>query len=791
MPGAVGRRAIHVRGIVQGVGFRPHVYGLARRHHLGGVVRNALEGVSIEVEGDEAALDEFARALVREAPPLARIAGVSSEEKAPLGEKDFRIEGSEVRGEAAVFVAPDTATCKGCLRELFDPSDRRFRYPFLNCTSCGPRLTIVTEAPYDRDRTTMASFVLCAACRREYEDPLDRRFHAQPTACPDCGPRLVAHHGEGSPLTGDPLDIATRALEAGKVVALKGLGGYHLACDARSEASVAKLRARKHREEKPFAIMVADLEAARALVELEEKQAALLASPARPIVLLRRRPGAAVAPSVAPGSALLGVMLPYTPLHHLLLRELGRPLVMTSGNRASEPIAHEDARALEQLSGIADLFLGHDRRIEVRCDDSVVRFDRGDAIPFRRSRGFAPAPTKLPLPLARPTVALGGHLKATFAVGVERDAFLSHHLGDLDRLEAQRAYGDALAHYLKLFRVEPERVVHDLHPDYASTALGGAGVSPARPRARGTPTPPSSIAVQHHHAHMASCMAENGLLGDAIGVAWDGAGLGEDGAIWGGEFLVGGYASVERAAHWAYVPMPGGERAIHEPWRMALAYLLHAGLDVAPLARIDERALGVVSEMCARRVNAPLTSSVGRLFDAVASLVLHKDKVSFEGQAAIELEALASSVAPDGAYPFGFLESGVGVSPAQGARAGRPRHRGPERQALILDPAPLVAAVVADVRAGVAPERIARRFHSTLVDAIVFVVARLGDHAPGDVVLTGGVFMNAILAEEAAARLEALGLRVHRHRQVPPNDGGLSLGQLAVAAGRDALAARS
>ncbi|HZU96646.1 MAG TPA: carbamoyltransferase HypF [Planctomycetota bacterium] len=740
------RRAIRVRGIVQGVGFRPYVYGLALRNRLGGFVRNDLEGVLVEVEGPLAAVEAFARALPREVPPLARIDAVSSEPREATGESRFIIDASQSKGHAQVLVSPDVATCADCLRELFDPADRRFRYPFTNCTSCGPRLTIVTETPYDRAHTTMASFTMCEACRREYEDPLDRRFHAQPVACPACGPRLVAHGHEG-----DALALAVAALREGKIVAVKGLGGFHLACDATREDAVLELRRRKRREEKPFAIMVADLDRVLEVADIRSEQRDLLASPARPIVLLSRRPESPVARSVAPDTDLVGIMLPYTPLHHLLLREVG-PLVMTSGNRSSEPIARTDAEALERLADMVDLFLLHDRPIHVRCDDSVVRADGALPIPFRRSRGFAPAPLTLPLRLARPTLALGGHLKAVFALGHEKQAFASQHLGDLDDSLSRRAYADAVAHWIDLFRLAPERVVHDLHPDYASTlhALDHRGAE--------------LVAVQHHHAHMASGMAEHGLDGEVIGVVWDGAGLGADGTIWGGEFLKGGYAKVERVAHLRNVALPGGERAIHEPWRMALAHLMAAGLDASLLAaRIPERTLDLVASLVAKRVQSPLTSSVGRLFDAVASLVLGSDRVSYEGQAAIRIEALAARAPEEGAYPFAIADP------------------------LVLDPAPLVRAIVEDLARGVAPERIARAFHSTLARAIAAVCDRLrAAHGVDRVVLGGGVFMNAILSDEATRRLEALGFRVFRHRHVPPNDGGLALGQLAVAAGLDA-----
>src|SRR5438128_6403720 len=530
------RRSIAVTGVVQGVGFRPFVHSLASRLGLRGFVRNRAGGVIIEVEGAADALDRFVIELRGRPPPLARIEELSCEDKQPRGEAGFRIDASESRPGGTVFISPDVATCPDCLRELDDPGDRRHRYPFLNCANCGPRLTIVTGAPYDRERTTMAAFAMCAQCRREYDDPRDRRFHAQPTCCPRCGPSLRVLDARALPVDApDPVAYAARALLEGRIGAIKGLGGYHLACDARSERAVVALRARKSREEKPFAIMVADLAAAEALAHVSGAERELLLSPARPIVLLRRLAGAPVAPSVAPRDPLLGIMLPYTPLYHLLLRETRAPLVMTSGNRSDEPIAHEEADAFDRLQGIADFFLAHDRPIHTRCDDSVVRVVGGRSLPIRRSRGSAPMPSSLPVPLREPTLALGGQLKSVFALAEERHAFLSHHLGDLDHPAALRAWEQSIARYRELCRIEPRHLVHDLHPDYASTRWAE---EQALPR----------IAVQHHHAHFASCLAENVVRGPAIGVCFDGTGYGLDGTSWGGEFLVSTWVSRSRAS---------------------------------------------------------------------------------------------------------------------------------------------------------------------------------------------------------------------------------------------------
>ncbi|HXG12859.1 MAG TPA: carbamoyltransferase HypF [Gemmataceae bacterium] len=769
----MARRMIAVSGIVQGVGFRPFVHALACRLGLRGFVRNQTGGVLIEVEGDLASLDRFLTELTAKPPPLAHIDRVAWLPCGPRGDDGFQIEPSAAEPTGVIFISPDVATCAACLAELFDPADRRYRYPFLNCTNCGPRLTIIRATPYDRERTTMAGFALCPACRAEYDNPADRRFHAQPIACPACGPRLAVCDARGQPLAvADPLAQAVAALREGQIVAVKGLGGYHLACDARREAAVRELRRRKHRDEKPFAVMVADLAAARQWCDISPPEEDLLLSPRRPIVLLRRRPGTDLAESVAPGNPYLGIMLPYTPLHHLLLHDLGGvPLVMTSGNRSDEPIAYEDADALDRLAGIADLFLTHDRPIHLRCDDSVTRIVAGAELPLRRSRGHAPQPLPLPIACPVPTLALGGQLKATFALGLGRHAFLSHHLGDLDHYAAYRAYVEGIDHYQQLFAVRPALFVHDLHPDYASTRHAITLASREGPERRSLTLPARLLAVQHHHAHMASCMAEHGLDEPVIGVAFDGTGYGTDGAVWGGEFLIGDYRHYRRAAHFRYVAMPGGEQAIREPWRMAAAYLLDAGLPpfvprggrgVGGEGDVSVQARSIIPKMIERRLNTPLTSSAGRLFDGVAALAGVRQRVSYEGQAAMELEWLAAQADPDGAYPFDLLQE----------------ENGPFQ----IDPRPLIAAAAADVRRGVSAALIARRFHSTLVEIIARVCERLREATGlGAVVLSGGVFMNALLLGETVARLTEGGFRVYRHRRVPPNDGGLCLGQLAIA----------
>ncbi len=753
------RRAIVVRGIVQGVGFRPFVFHLAERLRLGGFVKNQTGSVLIEVEGAGPSLEQFLADLAGKAPPLAQIEHLSWEPRTPCGEPAFRIERSQADPAAQVFISPDVATCADCLREVLDPADRHHGYPFLNCTNCGPRLTIIRGAPYDRPRTTMADFPMCAACRAEYDNPADRRFHAQPTACPACGPRLRLLDGRGREVaSGDPLADFAASLCAGQVGALKGLGGYNLACDACNPGAVAELRRRKHRDEKPFAVMVLDVAAAERLAEVGPVERKLLQPPRCPIVLLKKRVPEVLAAEVAPRNPYLGVMLPYTPLHHLLLRAVGGiPLVMTSGNRSDEPIAYRDDEAVKQLADIADLFLVHNRPIHVRCDDSVTRVVGGQELPLRRSRGYAPRPIELPRECPVPILAVGGQLKATFALGRGRHAFLSHHMGDLDHYEAYRAFERDVGLYQELFAVQPERLAHDLHPDYLTTRY-----AQQRAAAEGSQLLP----VQHHHAHLAACMAEHGLSGPVIGVTFDGTGHGSDGAVWGGEFLVGGYRDFRRAAHLRNVGLPGGDQAIREPWRMAVAHLADAGTDQPALAaRVLPAHLRTIRIMLERGFRTPPTSSAGRLFDAVASLAGVRDRVSYEGQAAVELEWLAGDSPADGTYPFDIQVGETADAP------------------LVVDTRPVIRAVAAEAAAGVEPARIARRFHAAVVAMIGSVCGRLRQTSGvGEVVLSGGVFLNALLTREVVARLERDGFRVYRHRLVPPGDGGLSLGQLAVAA---------
>jgi hydrogenase maturation protein HypF len=748
------RVALHVRGIVQGVGFRPFVHRLAGQMSLSGSVCNRADGVLIEVEGPRHLLRGFVDQITRASPARARIEAVTLvSELAATGDRTFRIVDSaaaspdqESQENDVRRFSADAAVCDDCLSEMNHPENRRFRYPFISCAACGPRMTIVQGAPYDRARTTMAVFPLCEPCRTEYLDPTDRRFHAQTIACPACGPRLSLDDAA------DPIEEAGRRLCRGEVLAVKGLGGYHLACDATSDAAVARLRVRKHRDEKPFAVMVRDLTDARRLAHLDPEGERALAGGQRPILLCRaRRPGG-VSAAVAPGRTMLGLLLPYTPLHHLLLAAVRRPLVMTSGNRSDEPIAYQDDDARVRLAGIADAFLTHDRRIHLRCDDSVAQARSGGPRLLRRSRGWAPEPTPLPFQCPRPLLATGGHLKNVFALGQGRAAVLSHHIGDLGEYAALRAFREAIGLYEALFACRPRALVHDLHPDYASTTYA---------RERGAREGLPCLAVQHHHAHFASCLTEHGHAGPAIGVIFDGSGHGPDGTVWGGEFLIGDRRGFRRAAHLRPVSLPGGDRAAREPWRMALVHLEAAGVPSDPfLEGIAGPDRVMVRRLAGTRT--PLTSSVGRLFDAAASLLGLCQRASYEAQAAMALEDLASA-APAGDLPDDY--------------------RCPVGE--VLDPGPLIRALARDRQDGVDAALLAWRFHAALAAAVADQAGRLRDSTGlSTVALSGGVFANALLSGRTRTLLEALGFRVLEQTSVPGNDGGLALGQLAVAAAR-------
>ncbi|MBW3554614.1 MAG: carbamoyltransferase HypF [Gemmatimonadetes bacterium] len=757
------RRAVRVRvrGTVQGVGFRPFVFRLARSLSLSGHVRNDDEGVWIEAEGEPGRVAELVARLTREAPALARIDGMDVAEAEPTGESSFAIVDSGRPTRSGTPVTPDAATCDACLAELFDPADRRYRYPFINCTDCGPRLTIVTGTPYDRPLTTIRGFTMCPACRAEYDDPSSRRFHAQPNACPACGPRASLLRTDGDALVAgeaaDPVAAAARLLRSGRIVAVKGIGGYHLACRADDEAAVARLRRSKHREEKPFAVMVTDLDAARALADIGAAEAALLASPERPIVLVRRRPAAPVADPVAPGAPELGLMLPYSPLHHLLFADVGVPLVMTSGNLSDEPIAHEDDDAARRLATIADALLVHDRPIHIRTDDSVARIAAGAPVLLRRSRGYVPLPMTLPVS-GPPLLACGAQMKSTFCVADGTRAFLGHHIGDLENFETLESYRSGIEHFLRLFRMRPEVVAHDLHPDYLSTkhALARTDLRP--------------VGVQHHHAHLAACLAEHGETGPALGAIFDGTGYGTDGTVWGGELLVGDLRSFTRPGRLRGARLPGGAAAIRAPWRMACAWLceLDPGDDVPALpptlrGRVEPERWGAVARLARSGLASPLTTSMGRLFDAASALCGVRTEVTYEGQAAIELERTADR-GESGAYELAVVSGEDG---------------------LVMDPGPALRALLAQLAARVPVATVAARFHNGVADATRRACAELASaHGVEVVALSGGVFQNVLLLERVVAGLERVGLRTLVHRRVPPNDGGIAFGQAAVAAAR-------
>jgi hydrogenase maturation protein HypF len=755
---SVSRKAIDVTGIVQGVGFRPYVYRLANECGLTGLIANTPAGVSIEVQGEAEAVERFLERLPKEIPPLTKITGLTPRDAEVQQETSFLIKASSMRAAAKALISPDVCVCEDCLRELMNPRDRRFRYPFINCTNCGPRFTIVHDIPYDRTRTSMAKFKMCATCQAEYENPASRRFHAQPNACWDCGPQVRLLAADGARMdVAEPIREAARLLQQGSIVAIKGLGGFHLACDAQNEQAVGKLREGKRRVEKPFAIMMRRVEDASRVCVADELSKKLMSSFERPIVLLPRRPEVALVPEVAPGNRFLGVFLPYTPLHHLLFHG-GKfeALVMTSGNLSEEPIAIDNEEAIRRLNGIADAFLVHDREIVRRCDDSVVRVAASQPQKLRRSRGFVPVPVQLEKEM-QPVLAVGGELKNTVCVVRGSEAFLSQHVGDLETLESYRFFEEAVQHLQRILETEPKVIAHDLHPDYFSTkwAQERTGVE--------------LVGVQHHHAHVAACMAENHLDGKVIGIALDGTGYGTDGAIWGGEVLVADYAGFERAAHFEYVPMPGGAAAIHEPWRMAVSYLAkHYGgaietLGLPFLAEIDSRKLNVVLQMIERESNSPRTSSCGRLFDAVAALVGLRRTVNFDAQAAIELEMAAGDSASEAAYPLDL------------------ELRGATWQ---IGTKPLFDWLLKDIRQQASVADISRKFHNGLALVFVDAAERIRDRTElNRVCLSGGCFLNALLLETMITEMKERSFEVFFHTEVPAGDGGISLGQ-AVIAGR-------
>jgi hydrogenase maturation protein HypF len=759
--GARFRLSALVRGAVQGVGFRPVVYRLARELRLDGWVSNTGQGVRIEVEGAADTLDRFLLRMACEAPPRAFIQGIEHRMLEPVGHAGFEIRPS-AGGQRTVLIQPDTAVCPDCLRELFDPADRRHRYPFINCTHCGPRFSIIEALPYDRPNTTMRRFEMCPACRAEYGDPADRRFHAQPTACPECGPHLALWDADGAVLAqrDEALMRTADALRSGAVVAIKGLGGYQLLVDARREAAVRRLRERKRREEKPFALMFPTVAIARAVCGVEPSEERLLTSPEAPIVLLRRRDesDAAIAPAVAPGNPNLGAMLPTTPLHHLLMRELGFPAVATSGNLSDEPICIDEREALTRLRGLADLFLVHDRPIARHVDDSIVRIMAGRELVLRRARGYAPLPITLAHPLP-PVLAVGAHLKNTVALAIGRDVFLSQHIGDLETPEAGAAFRRATEDLPRLFETAPAAVACDRHPDYLSTHHA---------RSLGLPL----LAVQHHYAHALACMAENEIEPPALAIVWDGTGWGPDGTIWGGEFLEIAESGWRRLARLRPFPLPGGEAAVREGRRAALGLLwawrgsrAFTERNLPPLASFTSLERRNLETMLARGLNSPLTSSMGRLFDAVAALIGLRQSAAFEGQAAMLLEwAAQGHIDAAEPYPFDLIED-----PAMNP-AGRS-----------IDWGPMLERILSDLSRGLSLGIVAAKFHNTATEMAAAVAREAG--LPR-VVLTGGCFQNRILLEGVVARLRRDGFRPYWHQRVPPGDGSIALGQ-AVAAGRE------
>lgn len=779
---------IHITGIVQGVGFRPFVYNLATRLELKGWVRNTSAGVDIEVDGEQDILDSFVKALYDEAPPLSRIDELTTSPRLANGFTSFDITHSEAVDGAFQPISPDVSICDDCRRELFDPNDRRYRYPFINCTNCGPRFTIIKDIPYDRPKTTMAGFDLCPDCEKEYRDPTDRRFHAQPVACPECGPKVTFERLDVGTLANseDAVQETRKALINGEIVAVKGLGGFHLACDATNAEAVIKLRNRKLRVDKPFALMMFDFETVEKHCIVNDAEGDLLQSAARPIVLLRRKPESNITKEVAPNQDWIGVMLPYTPLHYLLFAKADfqplnfdlPPLVMTSGNLSEEPIATDNEEARERLSKLADAFLMHNRDIHIRCDDSVVRvfvqpggLDTADKhrlpnhqktiYPIRRSRGYSPFPVKLPFTVPQ-LLATGSELKNTFCITNGNYAFLSQHIGDMENYETLKSFEQGVEHFERLFRVKPEAIAYDMHPNYLATRY-----ALERAEQEGLPT----VAVQHHHAHFAACMAEHGLNEPVIGVSFDGTGYGEDGAIWGGEFMVGDYKSYQRAAHLEYFPLPGGDAAIKKPARTALALLWSLGFDwngnLAPVKEFCAEDQVTLRAQLEKKINTPLTSSMGRLFDAVSALAGVRQQVNYEGQAAIEFEALADE-AEAGSYSFELNQDQ--------ARPERSRRIQVRRA---------VEALVKDVMEGIPIPKISARFHNGLAESVRETVKKISlETGIQSVIFSGGVWQNITLLRRTLPLLQNDGFVVYIHREVPTNDGGLSLGQAAIAASR-------
>lgn len=750
------RLGVTVRGAVQGVGFRPFVYRLAAELGLAGWVRNSVQGVFLEVEGGREKLDTFLRRLNDEKPPLSYFQSVESSFLDATGVRDFKILPSDQNGAKIAVILPDAAVCPDCVKEICDPLDRRFNYPFTNCTNCGPRYSIIEAVPYDRRHTSMKKFRMCEACYAEYVDPTNRRFHAQPNACPECGPRLGFWDKRGHDLSqlDDPLLAAAQSLRDGEIVAVKGLGGFHLMVDARDSEAVAELRRRKHREEKPLAVMFPSVAMLEQVCRVGEHERRILTSPASPIVLLEKRSESdLICEGIAPGNPYTGAMLPYTPLHHLLMSELEFPVVATSGNLTDEPICIDEHEAVHRLKGIADHFLVHDRPIVRHVDDSIVRIVMGRPVVLRRARGFAPLPIKCggELPAA---LAVGSHLKNSVAISNGDQVFISQHIGDLETEPAYAAFKSVITDLENLLETQPVSVAHDLHPDYFSTKWA---------RSSGL----KQVPVQHHYAHVMSCMAENEIGPPALGIAWDGTGYGMDGTIWGGEFLRINKVGFDRIAHLHTFPLPGGDAAVREPRRSALGLLYSVYganafefSDLDPIKTFTATELAIICEMLSRGINSPLTSSAGRLFDAVASLIGLRQTTGFEGQAAMQLEFIADRSVAD-RYPFSVDRT---------------------NSTAVIDPAEMIRAILRDHEERVPSPTIASRFHNTMAEIMVAIANLAGEEK---IALSGGCFQNKLLTELAVTRLRSEGFKVYWHQRIPPNDGGIALGQLAALAAQE------
>ena len=750
------RRKIGIKGIVQGVGFRPAIYRLAKKYRLKGSVFNDSKGVTLDIEGSKQNIADFLKELEENPPPLANIERIASEKLKLKNFLEFKIIESEKSEEKITLVSPDIATCEDCRNEMLDKNDRRYLYPFINCTNCGPRFTITKELPYDRKYTTMREFKMCEECKSEYEDPNNRRFHAQPNACDDCGPHLELFDGKGKKIKGDPIDNAGRFLKEGKIVAVKGLGGFHLACNARDKKAIKTLRDRKNRPFKPLALMAKDIPTIEKYMEVSEEEEKLLMSPRAPVVLLKKKEKEALSEEIAPNNNYLGFMLPYTPLHILLFEKI-EVLVMTSGNKRDEPIAFDNRDAIKRLEGIADYFLVHNRDIWIQADDSVVRIVDDEPLLLRRSRGYAPQPIRSPIENKEKIIGFGAHKHNTFSISRDDEIFISHYIGETDNLETIKAFERGIDHFIKFFDIPPDVAVVDLHPEYEATKFG-------KKWARENNKP--LIEVQHHHAHVASCLVDNRLDEKVIGIAWDGTGYGADGKIWGGEFLIADLEKYERKAHLCYVSLPGGDAAVKEPWRMGATYLykafgddfLNLGIDF--VKKIDRKTWAVIKNMIDKKINSPGVSSIGRLFDAVSSIIGVRDFITYQGQAAIELEMIADEKEQKG-YEFSIRK---------------------EKPIYIIDSFKVIESIINDLKNGVCKNNVSSKFHTGLADLIVRISKLLREETGiNKVCLSGGVFQNMVLRSTATEKLERNKFMVYNHKNIPPNDGGISAGQVGIA----------